>query len=139
MIHQTDNNTQAIVSFIPKFSSLTLDNAENLSKKEKEIEYSMSTIKGEYIFFLDRSGSMDGSRIETAKEALVIFLKSLPENSYFNIVSFGSTYSIMFNASKKYQKSTLNEALKNIEQMKADMGGTEILKALEECMKHSII
>jgi hypothetical protein len=62
----------------------------------------MSKTKGEYIFFLDRSGSMGGERISKAKEALIIFLKSLPISSYFNIVSFGSQSELLFSQSQKY-------------------------------------
>ena len=52
----------------------------------------MVKARGEYIFLIDRSGSMSGQRIEAAKEALIIFLKSLPEDSYFDVVSFGTNY-----------------------------------------------
>ena len=73
---------------------------------------------------------MMGTRIDTAKEALVFFLKSLPEDSYFNIVSFGSDFSSLFPVSQRYEDSTLDSALSTIDTFYSDMGGTEIYKAL---------
>ena len=43
-------------------------------------------------FLLDRSGSMSGQRIIKAREALIFFLRSMPENCLFSIVSFGSDF-----------------------------------------------
>lgn len=44
----------------------------------------------EFVFLVDRSGSMRGSRMETAKKALVVMLRSLPAScTEFNIWSFG--------------------------------------------------
>ncbi len=51
---------------------------------------------GEYIFIVDRSGSMSGDRIKHAKETLLLFLKSLPVGCYFNILGFGSNYEVLF-------------------------------------------
>jgi len=47
-----------------------------------------------FIFLVDRSGSMrEQGRMEAAKEALKLFVRSLPTGCSFTIYSFGSRYS----------------------------------------------
>jgi uncharacterized protein with von Willebrand factor type A (vWA) domain len=48
-----------------------------------------------YVFIVDRSGSMGGERIRDAKKAMVLFLKSLPPMSKFQVISFGDFYTPM--------------------------------------------
>jgi len=48
-----------------------------------------------FIFIVDRSGSMSGSKMETTKEALILFLKSLPTGSNFEIINFGTDFDLM--------------------------------------------
>jgi len=69
---------------------------------------------------------MGGKRIEKAKEALILFIKSLPQDTYFNVVSFGSGSQLMFKSSVKYNDKEINAAVKAVKSMAADMGGTEI-------------
>lgn len=54
---------------------------------------------GEFIFVLDRSGSMSNKRIEMAKKTAMLFLSSLPEDCKFNVISFGSNFEKMFTKS----------------------------------------
>ena len=91
-----------MLSFIPKFCDLSLDDAYKASIAGEGFRTEMENGKGEYIFLFDRSGSMGGTRIEKAKEVLIIFVKSLPEDTYFNIISFGSTSENLFSASARY-------------------------------------
>ncbi|XP_039679606.1 von Willebrand factor A domain-containing protein 5A-like isoform X2 [Perca fluviatilis] len=85
----------------------------------------------EFVFLLDRSGSMAGSRIKNARETLLLLLKSLPMGCYFNIYSFGDCYEHIFPKSVEYNEKTMEEALKEVNTMGGDLGRTEILTPLE--------
>ncbi|KAL7870416.1 hypothetical protein SRHO_G00079130 [Serrasalmus rhombeus] len=87
--------------------------------------------RGEFIFLMDQSGSMGGSSIRSARETLLLLLKSLPLGCYFNIYGFGSDFKYFFCKSVKYTQQTMEEAMKKVEAMQADMGGTKILKPLQ--------
>ena len=85
----------------------------------------------EFIFLVDRSGSMSGRFIRSARETLTLFLKSLPEGSYFNIIGFGSQYQKLFDESVPYSQATLDKATSHSQSMEADLGGTELLSPLK--------
>jgi Ca-activated chloride channel family protein len=94
--------------------------------------------KGEIVFVVDRSGSMNGSSIEEARNALQLCLRSLPAGILFNIVGFGSTFQMLFPKSRPYDEKSLAEASAHVKALKADLGGTEILPALESILKPSV-
>lgn len=80
-----------------------------------------------FIFLLDRSGSMQGICNQMASEALNFAIKSLPEGSFFNIYSFGSEYTRMFNVAVIADKINVEAATSDIQKnMHLNMGGTEI-------------
>ncbi|XP_054598870.2 von Willebrand factor A domain-containing protein 5A isoform X3 [Nothobranchius furzeri] len=95
---------------------------------------------GEFVFLMDRSGSMGRSinysnphetRITSARDTLLLLLKSLPMGCYFNIYSFWSKFIQMFPESVKYNRKTMEEAMKKVQEMGANLGGTEILQPLQ--------
>lgn len=66
----------------------------------------------EYIFLIDRSGSMGGPNIVMAKRTLALLLRTLPaKGSTFNIFSFGSESSSLFPESVEYNQDTLDVAV----------------------------
>ncbi|KAK4701221.1 hypothetical protein P7C70_g5015, partial [Phenoliferia sp. Uapishka_3] len=87
----------------------------------------------EFIFLVDRSGSMSGLRITTAKKALIVMLRSLPAlGTDFNVFSFGDSCSALWKSgSRPYNQATLDEATSHVDSMEANFGGTEVRAALE--------
>ena len=94
--------------------------------------FQMDQGKNELIFLVDRSGSMGGSSIQLAKEALKLFLHSMPVDCFFNIYSFGSHFSSLFQESQCYDDDELEEAKKHVNAMSADFGGTEVFRPLQK-------
>jgi len=88
-------------------------------------------------FVVDCSGSMSGSRMNTAKEALKLFIQSLPESSTFSIILFGNKHNYFKNAkSWNYNDETMEKVLNEINNIRADLGGTNIIKPLKEAVNN---
>lgn len=124
----------ACIKFFPEMNQLSIDDAyiAAMNGRDPGDNLEIANAKGEFIFLLDRSGSMEGTRMNKAKDALIFFLKSLPADSYFNIVSFGDSFFLLdFDKSIKASEEKLSEAIETVETYYADMGGTEILEPLE--------
>jgi len=130
------HDTYAIlISYLPFSNTLPrsrLDTDRN--RKYYEPERYLKA-KSEFIFLIDCSGSMQG-RIYQAREAAKLFIKSLPHDSYFSFVFFGSTYVVAPpGKSVKYTSETVEQAWKYLSKMDADMGGTELDSAMRYVLR----
>eukprot|EP00930_Biecheleria_cincta_P075334 TRINITY_DN6249_c0_g1_i1.p1 TRINITY_DN6249_c0_g1~~TRINITY_DN6249_c0_g1_i1.p1 ORF type:complete len:963 (-),score=197.04 TRINITY_DN6249_c0_g1_i1:30-2864(-) len=88
-------------------------------------------VSKEFFFVLDRSGSMSGGCMQRAKEALQLFLRSLPMGCRFNVIGFGSNYESLFEAPAAYHAESLRVASEHAQNVSADLGGTELVRPLE--------
>ena len=70
--------------------------------------------------------------IKLARQALVLFLYSLPAGSRFNVCSYGSEYEFLFpQRSVPYTDETLKYAVEQVASFDADFGGTQIYEPLK--------
>jgi len=106
----------------------SLPDMDNSVRYEQNLDSNLTP--GEFYFVLDRSYSMTGDPMATAKEALKLFIRSIPPGSVFNVVSFGSSYELLFDGVTSYDQSTLEYAIDHINFFDADLGGTEIFDPL---------
>ncbi|XP_029699270.1 von Willebrand factor A domain-containing protein 5A-like isoform X2 [Takifugu rubripes] len=103
---------------------------------------------GEFVFLMDCSGSMSSplnssktneTCIASARDTLLLLLKSLPMGCYFNIYTFGSSFEHIFPKSVEYTQKTMDEALKKVKTIDANLGGTEILRPLQHIFSQTCI
>ncbi|KAK7957350.1 uncharacterized protein PG986_006572 [Apiospora aurea] len=94
-------------------------------------KFELAPEKPEVVFVCDRSGSMSDKIIDL-KKALQLFVKSLTVGVKFNICSFGSRHSFLWNRSRTYDSASMAEAMQHIESFSANYGGTEMYAPIEQ-------
>ncbi len=93
----------------------------------------------EFVFLLDRSGSMSGDKMKQMQRALALFVRSLPVNCHLNIVGFGSTFQFLWPEAQEYSDKLVTEVDRYTDALAADMGGTELQQAFEAIFKLPIV
>jgi hypothetical protein len=107
---------------------------------------------GEILFLLDQSVSMDwsngspaygsrhtgGRKIDVMREAMFLALSGIPSTCIFNIISWGSATVGLWGNSQPHTEENIREAKKYVSQIEADMGGTDLLRALEAVVKRRV-
>jgi hypothetical protein len=69
-------------------------------------------VSQEYVFIIDRSGSMKGQSMKFAKDALQVLLRSLPAHgTFFNVASFGTHFESLWEKSQVYGEASLSVAV----------------------------
>jgi Ca-activated chloride channel homolog len=84
----------------------------------------------DYLLIADRSGSMKGDSIAQTREALLTILDRLNPTDRFNLICFGTEAYALFPDLQPVRPDTLALARKQIIWFDADLGGTEVGKAL---------
>ena len=108
------------------------DEDNNISYATKYEESLDNETPGLFIFLIDQSGSMSGESIKLVKKALLLFIQSLPEKSYFQLIGFGSNFKKYNNEPVVYHKTNVSKIIKIINQLEADLGGTNISGPLKD-------
>ena len=90
----------------------------------------------ETIFVIDTSGSMDGTSIRQAKEALRLALRRLAPEDSFNLIQFNSTASRMHGSSQPATQKNIDRAVRYVNNLDAG-GGTEMMDALRFALRQT--
>ncbi len=90
----------------------------------------------EFIFLLDVSGSMEGSKLKQTKRALRLCLRQLNEQDRFNLIAFESSFKSMNAQPVAFNQQSL-DAADDWFWKQGTRGGTELLKPLIHILSNS--
>ncbi len=108
-----------------KFFALVLQPPKRVRKE--------AVVPKELIFAIDKSGSMMGFPIETAKRAMALCINGMQDNDTFNLITFdgGTVFCFPHAVPKTEQNIALaQQYLANLR----SGGGTEMMKAVNACL-----
>ena len=108
------------------------DEDNTISYTSKYEDNIINETPGLFIFLIDQSGSMDGESIELVKQSLLLFIQSLPANSYFQLIGFGSSFKKYNEEPVIYNKENVENIINIINNLKANLGGTNISSPLND-------
>ena len=108
------------------------DEDNTISYTSKYEDNIINETPGLFIFLIDQSGSMSGQSIELVKQSLLLFIQSLPANSYFQLIGFGSSFKKYNEEPVIYNKENVENIINIINNLKANLGGTNISSPLND-------
>ena len=132
------DETSCILSMIYNRNDINIPKGDlpDLDNKKKYIELYQKNLINSYpslfIFLIDQSGSMSGKPINIVKESLLFFLQSLPKNSYYQLIGFGSSMKYISSEEPlEYTVENVKKTIEKVKKLKANLGGTELYKPLQ--------
>ena len=108
-----------------KFFALVLQPPKRVRKE--------SVVPKELIFVIDKSGSMTGFPIETAKRAMALCIDGLHENDTFNLMTFEGGVGFCFPRPVPNTGQNRQRAQQYLASLRGS-GGTEMMKAIHACL-----
>ena len=98
-------------------------------------ELSQQRLPREVIYIIDTSGSMAGTSIEQARQALMLALQRLRPQDRFNIIAFNSSTDQLLGEAQAASTQNLERAGRYVAGLRAD-GGTEMMPALQAALRN---
>ncbi|NQT41031.1 MAG: VWA domain-containing protein, partial [Planctomycetes bacterium] len=87
----------------------------------------------ELVFVIDKSGSMRGFPIDTAKKAMSLCIEGLQPNDTFNLMTFAGGVGFCFDKPVPNTDENRRKAQAYLETLQGS-GGTEMMKAIHACL-----
>ena len=111
------------------------DGAYTLVTVEPPAAEPRETLPRDIVFVIDISGSMSGSKLQAARRALQTALHGLQKGDRFKLIAFESELHLFAQGFTDFTQESLERADAWIAKLDA-MGGTEMLPAVQEALRH---